>query len=257
MKKRMEVENVALLKRIMEMELLRLREKNNIDMVFFYGIDGRLFSSSIPDDLDMKQYILLNSLKENMPYLCAQLRTKNLNISIQEYAEGAIILCGVGRNAFLANIVARDIKVEEFNTYLEPIINTSTVIKHLFELKPMKEDSLSNYPPEVAEELRSLSHQLFKEKFKQTKDYKKNEDILELLKKRLKEVIGPGNINEIITMTFNEMGVNIGHMNRANWEIFINTIVDNHVKNMAGEVVAEECKRSWNMQVEKRLKSFI
>ena len=46
--KRMEAKTVVQLKHMFEMELRQIKDANNIDMLMFVGIDGRIFASIIP-----------------------------------------------------------------------------------------------------------------------------------------------------------------------------------------------------------------
>ena len=60
MEKTMEAQDVGMLKYLLETELSRLKEETMIDLALFMGVDGRIFSSYIPFNLDSDQYYLLN-----------------------------------------------------------------------------------------------------------------------------------------------------------------------------------------------------
>jgi hypothetical protein len=124
-------------------------------------------------------------------------------------------------------------------------------------MRPLKSEEIANYPADVAEELTKLSRLLFKERFTYTKEYKKNEDILNMIKKKLENVLGRGAVSEVVTMTFNEMGMQMGMMKKADWMMFLENVIDNHICKMTSDLIAEECRRSWLPEVQAKIKSFV
>ena len=50
--KTMAAETVGHLMHLLETELKRARQENDLDIAMFLGVDGRIFSSSIPNQLD-------------------------------------------------------------------------------------------------------------------------------------------------------------------------------------------------------------
>ncbi len=255
--RRLEAENVTLLKHLLSMELRRLKDEMGCDMIFFMGVDGRTFSSHVPFQLSTKQFYLFNLLKANMPHICSQLNSENLRIAIEQYREGTFVISGVGDKAFLAMVFSKPILPTEFQKLINGAIKGSTVIKHILELKPIKEETLQQYPKEVSDELRKLSRLLFVERFDQTKQYKKNMEILNFIKKKLADVVGVGAVDEIITVTFNELGTTAPYMTDQLWRIFLEKVIQNHVKKISGEIMADECYRTWMPELEKKLKSFV
>ncbi len=254
----MEARDVGMLKYLLDTELSRLKDEAQLDLALFMGVDGRIFSSFIPFDLDVDQYYLLNLVHGNLPYVCAQLRQENMKISIQQYDEGIIVISGIGDFAFLACLMSKKKNISEIDAQLKPIIKSSAVLKHLFEMRPLKVDELSEYPDEVAEELGKLSKLLFKDRFTYTKEYKKNVEILEMIKKKLASVLGGmGSVNEVVTMTFNEMGMQMGMMKKNDWMVFLEKVINDHVSRLSSEIVAEECKRTWVPEIQAKLKSFV
>jgi hypothetical protein len=239
------------------MELRRLHEEAEIDIILFMGIDGRIFSSYIPIMLDTRQYYLLSLIRSNLPHICAQLRSENLKISLQQYDEGILILSGVGNNAFIACIIAKEIEIAEVQNRLTSVVKASAVLKHIFELKPLKESELVNYPEEISNELKNLSRLLFKERFTYTKDYKKNVEILDNIKSKIESVMSKGQVNEIVTLTFNELGTQLGTMNNRLWMQFIEIVINNHIRPSTSDLVAEECRKTWIPEIERKLKSFV
>lgn len=257
MKKTLEAEDISLLRHLLEMELRRLHDEAEIDIILFMGIDGRIFSSYIPNTLNTQQYYLLSLVRSNLPHICAQLRSENLKTSLQQYEEGILILSGVGNNAFIACIIATDIEIAEAQKRIASVVKASAVLKHIFELKPLKESVLVNYPEDISNELMNLSRLLFKERFTYTKDYKKNVEILDNIKTKIESVMSKGQVNEIVTLTFNELGTQLGTMNSRLWMQFLELVINNHIQPATSDLVAEECRKTWIPEIERKLKSFV
>lgn len=255
--RRLEAENVALLKHLLSMELRRLKDEVGCDMIFLMGVDGRTFSSVIPRDLNAKQFYMLNLLRANMPHICGQLRRENLRIAIEQYKEGSVVIAGVGDNAFMTLEFSKPLVPADFQKIVSTSMKGSTVIKHILELKPIKEEVLEKYPKNVAEELRKLSRLLFVERFEQTKQYRKNMEILRFIKDKLKGVVGVGAVDEIVTVTFNELGTSAPYMTDQLWRIFLENAIRKHVNAMSGEIMADECYRTWMPELDKKLRSFM
>ena len=253
----MEAQDVGMLKYLLDIELKRLRDEAAIDLALFMGVDGRIFASYIPFDLDHEQYYLLTLVHGNLPHICAQLRSENMLLSIQHYTEGIIIISGIGDAAFLACLITKKHEFSEIENQIKPIQKTSAVLKHIFEMRPLKSEELLKYPTDVAEELRKLSRLLFKERFTYTKEYKKNVEILDMIKKKLESVLGKGAVNEVVTMTLNEMGMQVGMMKKPDWMRFLEKVINDHISRMTSDLVAEECRRSWLPEVQSKLKSFV
>ena len=254
----MEARDVGMLKYLLDTELSRLKDEAEIDLALFMGVDGRIFSSYIPFDLDVEQYYLLTLVHGNLPHICAQLRQENMKLSIQQYNEGIIVISGIGENAFLACLMSKKKNISDMETQLKPIIKTSAVLKHLFEMRPLKTEELTGYSEDVIEELSKLSRLLFKERFTYTKEYKKNVEILDMIKSKLASVLGgKGAVNEVVTMTFNEMGMQVGMMKKRDWMTFLEKVIDDHITRLSSDIVAEECRRTWVPEIQAKLKSFV
>ncbi len=256
-KKTLEAENVGLLKYMLEIELRRLCEESPIELVIFMGVDGRIFSSWIPDMLETPQHSMLHLVRSNLQSICAQLRAENMKLSVQQYRQGTMFISGVGSDAFLLSIVTRDVDITQLESLLKPIIKASMVVKHIFKQRPLSDDILTEYPEDVAEELRKLSRLLFKERFIHTKEYQKNMEILEMIREKIQSVVGKGPVEEIVTLTFNEMGVRPANMERHLWMIFLEKVISGHISRLAGEIVADQCMKTWISAVERKLRSFV
>jgi hypothetical protein len=223
----------------------------------YMGVDGRIFTSQIPQILSSSQFYMLNLVKGNLQHICGQLRSENLNISIQQFNKGTLVISSVGKSAFLVSIITDDIAFSNIQDTLDRIKVASTVLKHISDVKPMSEKALAGYPAEVSKELKKLSRLLFKEKFEYTKDYKKNLEILNLIKNKLKSVVGVGNVEEIITLVFNEMGTTAPYMKDKQWIPFIEKVISEHVEKLRGDIIADECRRTWIPEIQKKLKTFL
>lgn len=255
--KTLDAENVMLLKHLLEMELRRLREDNGIDIVLFIGVDGRTFASQIPNELSAPQFRLLNLIKGNLPYICGQLYAENLKFSIQQYKKSTVIITGVGDNAFLASLLAKEVDLTNMQGLVKNLLKSSTVLRHVFELRPLTAEAMQGYDEEVVEELKKLSRLLFVEKFEDTRSFKRNQELLADMKKKIGGVVGVGKVEEIITLTFNEMGTTFAYMTNDQWMAFLKAVIEQHIRKLSGDLVADECVRTWIPELERKLKSFV
>src|SRR5947208_13716182 len=89
--KTMGAETVGHLKHLLETELKRAREENDLDIAMFSGVDGRIFSSSIPNQLDPREYRLLNLLTGNLANICSRPRGQKIMMSVQQFEPGQIL----------------------------------------------------------------------------------------------------------------------------------------------------------------------
>ncbi len=255
--KRMEATTVVQLKHMFDMELKRIKDDNKVDIIMFVGIDGRIFASIIPQILDPVQFRFLNMLKSDLPSLCSQLKGDKLKVSIQQYEMGTIVISGIGANCFLASIFSKPLSMETIAPTIANLINGSTVLNHLFEQRPITPEDLAGYDKAVIDELDKLTRQLFVEKFDETREYKRNMDLLKFLKQKLGDVVGIGVVDEIMTVTMNEMGTSAAYMKDAEWLTFVERIIDKHIHSRCGEIVAGQCRKTWVPEVERKLKSFV
>jgi len=187
--KTMEAESVGLLKHILQTELRQARERNAFDIVMFIGVDGRIFASEVPPNLDPRQYRLMNLVKQNLSHICNQLSGQNMMLSVQQYDVGTIIISGVGDKAFLVFLASRPVDLGAMQDTLRAVFRASTVMKHLFEERPITPASIAAYDEDVARDLRGLTRALFVEKFEDTRGYKRNVEVLEFLRKRLQALV--------------------------------------------------------------------
>ena len=255
--KRMEAKTVVQLKHMFEMELRQIKEDNGIDMLMFVGIDGRIFASIIPPILDPIQFKFLNLVKGNLNSLCSQLKGDKMKVSISQYEFGTVVISGVGDNSFLASILTTPLVIDTMGPTITKIMNGSIVLNHLFAQRPITAESTEDYDKAVQDELTRLTRQLFVEKFEETRGYKRNMELLKYLKQKIGSVVGIGAVDEIITVTMNEIGVSAAYMKESDWIKFVEVVIDSHIKQRSGDIVADECKRTWIPEVERKLKSFV
>ena len=78
MNKTLDAENVMLLRHLLDMEISALRQETGVDMVLFSGVDGRIFSTDIPQDLTGPQFRMLSLSKSNLPHICSQLKNQSM-----------------------------------------------------------------------------------------------------------------------------------------------------------------------------------
>lgn len=255
--KRMEAKTVVQLKHMFEMELRQIKDDNGIDMLMFVGIDGRIFASIIPPILDPVQFKFLNLVKGNLTSLCSQLKGDKMKVSIQQYEFGSVIISSIGENSFLASVLTTPLDIDSMGPTVTNIINGSTVLNHLFEQRPITDESTEAYDKAVKDELTRLTRQLFVEKFEETRGYKRNMELLKFLKQKIGSVVGIGAVDEIVTLTMNELGTSASYMKDKDWLKFVDMVIDKHIKERSGDIVADECKRTWVPEVERKLKSFV
>jgi len=255
--KRMEAKTVVQLKHMFEMELRHIKDDNGIDILMFVGIDGRIFASIIPPILDPIQFKFLNLVKGNLTSLCSQLQGDKMKVSIQQYEFGSVVISGVGDNSFLASVFTKPLDIDTMEPTITNIINGSTVLNHLFEQRPITAENVEPYNKAVQNKLIELTRQLFVEKFEETRGYKRNMEIQKFLKQKIGSVVGIGVVDEIMTVTMNELGTNAAYMKEKDWLKFVNMVIDRHIKERSGDIVADECKRTWIPEVERKLKSFV
>src|SRR5437764_13762186 len=99
--KTMGADTVGHLKHLLDTELRRAREESDLDIAMFLGVDGRIFSSSIPDRLEPREYRPLNVLTGTLAHICNPLAGENTMLPVQPFAAGTGTVAGVGDRAFL------------------------------------------------------------------------------------------------------------------------------------------------------------
>src|SRR5213083_1847750 len=248
--KTMGADTVGHLKLLLETELKRAREESNLDIAMFLGVDGRIFSSSIPNQLDPREYRLLNLLKGSLAHICNQLSGQNMMMSVQQFEAGTIIISGVGDRAFLVFLTSKPVEITKMQTVL------ANVVRHLFESKQITPEVLASYDEAVAGELKRLTRILFVEKFGETKEFKKNKEIAQYLQTKLGALVGPGPLQEIVPMAYNEVGTTAPYMTASHWDRFLTELVD-RLREIKGDTVAAKAEKEWRAYLKQVLASFV
>ena len=254
--KTMGAETVGHLNHLLETELKRAREENGLDIAMFLGVDGRIFSSSIPNQLKPREYRLLNLLKGNLAHICSQLSGQNMMMSVQQYEAGTVIISGVGDRAFLVFLTTKTVEITKMQGVLSNVLKTAIVVRHLFQSRPITPEILASYDEAVAGELKRLTRILFVEKFGETKEFKKNKEIAQYIQSKLGPLGGPGPLQEIVTMAYNEVGTTAPYMTSAHWERFLAFVLE-RLRELEGETVAVTAEKEWRAHLKQVLSSFV
>src|SRR3989454_6090179 len=126
--KTMGADTVGHLKLLLETELKRAREESSLDIAMFLGVDGRIFSSSIPNQLDPREYRLLNLLKGSLAHICSQLSGQNMMMSVQQFEAGTILISGVRDPALLGLFTPQPGEITKTQTGLANVMETSSFV---------------------------------------------------------------------------------------------------------------------------------
>ncbi len=256
LEKTLEAKDVTLLRSLIHLALKKLKDDGKIDMILFVGVKGRIFDSIIPERLDMKEYYLLNQFKSSLYKICAQLMSENMKISIESYEMGSLIISLVGDAAFLSVMVTRELGHEDLRNLIREVNKWSIVVNHIFQLKPLSGKVVDGYSEDIKKELHNLSRQLFIERFEYTKQYRKNQKILEFLKKEISAMVGVGMVDEILTISFNEIGTAPRYMKDDLWPALIERVTAK-IRDMRGSIVADEYYKKWITDVERMIRTFV
>src|SRR5437764_12065155 len=254
--KTMGADTVGHLEHRLDTELRRAREESDLDIAMFLGVDGRIFSSSIPDRLEPREYRLLNLLTGNLAHICNQLSGQNMMMSVQQFEAGTVIISGVGDRAFLVFLTTKPVEITKMQGVLATVLKTSIVVRHLFESKPITPAILASYDEAVAGELTRLTRIWFVEKFGETKEFKKNREIAQYQQTRLGALVGPGPLQEIVTLAYNEVGTTAPYMTSAHWERFLTILLD-RLREIEGDSVAAKAEKEWRAHLKQVLSSFV
>ena len=254
--KTMEAETVGHLKLLLETELGRCREENLLDIAMFLGVDGRIFASSIPNELNPREYRLLNLLKGNLAHICNQLSGQNMMMSVEQFEAGTVIISGVGDRAFLVFLTTKPVEITKMQGVLANVVKTAIVVRHLFEEKPVTPEVLASYDEAVAAELKRLTRILFVQKFGETKEFRKNKEIETYFRQRLGSLVGPGPTEETLTLAYNEVGTSPAYMTRDHWHRFLALLIAK-LREIRGDSVADRAEKEWKSYLDGVLSSFV
>jgi len=256
MEKRLEAETATLLKSMLDMELRRVRTEFGFDIAMLVGVDGRIFATSIPDQLTPPQYRLLNLVKANLPSLCAQLANEAMKLSLTQYEYGVTVTAQVSDRSFLVLLSGSAQDITKMDATVGNVQRAAAVVRHVFEQRPMSTEALAAYDPATADELRRLGRQLFVEKFEETPQFRRSKDLMNYLKAQVTKAVGVGAVEEIMSVSFNEVGTSAAYMKDDQWLTFLDLVIAK-VRAAGGDVLADRCAREWTPEVKRKLKAFV
>lgn len=252
----MEAETATLLKSMLDMELRRVRQEFGFDIAMLVGVDARIFATSIPEQLTPSQYRILNLVKANLPSICAQLTREAMKLNLAQYEFGATVIVPVSDRSFLVLLSGKPQDVLAMHATVRNVQRAAAVLRHVFQQRPMSAEALAAYDGETQDELRRLGRQLFVEKFDETPQYKRNIDLMNYLKAELTKAVGVGAVQEVLGVSFNEVGTSAAYMKDDQWLKLVDILVDK-VRAAGGEVLAEKCAKAWVPEVKRKLKAFV
>ena len=255
LEKRMEAETATLLKSMLDMELRRIRKEFGFDVAMLVGVDTRIFATSIPDQLTAPQYRLLNVVKANLPNICAELSTEAMRLSLTQYEYGATVIAQVSERSFLVLLSGKQ-DITKMGATVAHVQRAAAVLGHVFQQRPMTPEVLSGYDADTQEELRRLSRQLFVEKFDESPQYLRNKEIHSYLKAELTKAVGIGSVQEVLDVSFNEVGTSSAYMKDDQWLKLLDIVVAK-VRAHGGDILADRCARAWIPEVQRKLKAFV
>ncbi|MCK5659713.1 MAG: hypothetical protein KAH86_00005 [Methanosarcinales archaeon] len=252
-KKEGQLEDVSLLKFALSSQLKELQENSDADVVLFAGSDGRIYASHIPDDSSDKIFELTNLISKNLLHISNQLEI-GLRQSIIEYDLGSVIFSAVGRGTILITLFSEQ---RELAANLEKINITKNVLLHIFEQRPMTDVALSEYDESISNELRSLSKRVFDEMYTQSSEYKKNMEILSDIKGKITGVMGQGEVEHVLTYCFDVLASSPKWMTSEEWMMLVERAIEDQIRPLHGDYIAEMCRIEWIPEIEKKLEAFM
>jgi len=90
----------------------------------------------------------------------------------------------------------------------------------------------------------------------ETKEFKKNKEIAQYLQTKLGALVGPGPLQEIVTMAYNEVGTTAPYMTASHWDRFLTELVD-RLREIKGDTVAAKAEKEWRAYLKQVLGSFV
>jgi hypothetical protein len=115
---------------------------------------------------------------------------------------------------------------------------------------------MDGYPEAVSAELKRLTRRLFVEKFEETGLFKRNMEVVEVLREGLSSIVGVGPGQEILMTAIQEIGTPAKFMKEKQWRSVLDRIVQ-LVREQAGDVEADRVASEWGPKVDRILKSFV
>lgn len=248
-----DLEDVSLLKFALVAQLKRTHQSSDVDVLLFAGADGKIYASYIPESIGPKIFELTNLITHNLLHVSQQL-AMGLKQSVIEYEFGTVIFSSVGRGALLISLFTGKVDLSE---NMDKIDVAKSVMQHIFEQRPMTEEQLATYSEEVAAELRILSKIVFNEMYTQSSEYKKNMQILADIKEKITGVMGRGEVEQVLAMAFNEIASSPKWMTEDLWPLLVEMIINDQIRPLHGDYVADICEAEWIPDINHKLESFV
>lgn len=248
-----DLEDISLLKFALVSQLKRTYETSDVDVLLFAGIDGKIYASYIPDSIGPRIFELTNLITSNLLHISQQL-SMGLQQSVIEYEFGIVIFSSVGRGALLISLFTAKVDLSQ---NMRKIEITREVMQHLFEQRPMTEAQLSTYPADVSRELRELAKCVFNEMYTQSSEYKKNMEILSDVKKKITDVMGRGEVDQVLAMAFNEIASSPKWMTEKLWPLLLEMVINDQIRPLHGDYIADVCMAEWIPDIKRKLESFV
>jgi hypothetical protein len=177
-----------------------------------------------------------------------------LQQSVIEYEFGTVIFSSVGRGSLLISLFTKKV---DLSYNMRKIEITREVMQHLFEQRPMTEAQLSKYSEDVSRELQELAKCVFNEMYTQSSEYKKNMEILNDVKEKIIGVMGRGEVDQVLAMAFNEIASSPKWMNEKLWPLLLEMIINDQIRPLHGDYIADVCMAEWIPDIKRKLESFV
>lgn len=248
-----DLEDVSLLKFALVAQLKRTHQSSDVDVLLFAGADGKIYASYIPESIGPKIFELTNLISNNLLHVSQQLEM-GLKQSVIEYEFGTVIFSSVGRGALLISLFTGKADLSENMGKIEI---AKAVMQHIFEQRPMTKEQLATYSEEVASELRILAKIVFDEMYTQSSEYKKNMEILADIKEKITSVMGRGEVEQVLAMAFNEIASSPKWMTEDLWPLLLEMIINDQIRPLHGDYVADVCEAEWIPDINHKLESFV
>lgn len=255
--KSLEAQDVRLLKQVIQLELDAVRSDTALDIVLLMGAGGRIFASSMEAALGAREFALMERVKAQVPALAAALQRQRMRLQLQSFEEGSVVLAEVGRGSFLVALRAEGPSVASMDPVVGRLEVACQVLDHLVKEKGFSDEEVRALPEPVRKELKALSYRLFREAYDTTETARKNRQVAVFLRERIRDRLGAGLVDEVMGVTYNELGVTERFMNDQLWQRFIESVVEKHVRRAAGDIVADVCAKTWSRDVQRMVESFV
>ena len=247
-------EDVAVLKHALDFELKLLSEKSDVVVALLVGLNGQVFASHVPNDLNSSDYRLLSLIQANIPYLRKEIAIGNIEQSIARYETGNVVATRVGKGELLLAILPRQSSAMEA---LPQINRSAQVLSHISSQKAITKEDLAQYGEDVVEELGELTRRLYGELevTGTVGEKKKNEETLEKFKGVLDAIVGKAEADMIMITSSGQLGIQPKRVSPHQWQQFI-VLIRQAVAKKAGRYYGEMAENELTEIVSKAEEMF-